>query len=739
MPATHPVEPKAPPSRRKRRAEPASNNHHPAPPTPALDDPSLYINRELSLLAFQSRVLEEAQDDQNPLLERLKFLSIVGSNLDEFFMVRVAGLKSQLQSGTLDSGPDGMAPAQELIAIREHVAQLYKAGQDCLRLQLLPGLKKEGIHVLEYAHLNEEDKAAANRYFSETVFPTLTPLAFDPGRPFPHISNLSLNLAVLIRDSQGVEHFARVKVPDSLPQLVNITSLVQDSKKDAKKDSKPKPKSAKPLHFVWLEQLIIHNLQQLFPGMEILDAHPFHVTRDAETAIQQLEAGDLLESVEEGVWQRRFADVVRLEVNHNMPAEVLDILLKNLELDREDVYKMTGPLALNRLKHLVSIDRADLKDKPFAPSIVPALQPQEEGEDIFSAIRRQDVLLHHPFDSFQPVVAFLQKAARDPAVLAIKITLYRVGRNAPVVEALLEAIDNGKQVAVLVELKARFDEESNIEWARKLEREGVHVVYGLMNLKVHCKTALVVRQEKDRIRRYVHLSTGNYNSLTSQLYTDIGLLTCDEAIGEDCSDLFNYLTGYSAKIEYRKLLVAPVNLRDRFEQLIRREIDHHKKDGHGHLIFKMNALVDRRMIQLLYEASQAGVQVDLLVRGICCLRPGIPGVSENVRVTSIVGRFLEHSRIFYFHNGEKEEVYLGSADMMPRNLNRRVELAFPIQDPKLVRHLRDEVLATYLQEVVKARHMNSEGVYTRDPRHTHRRELNSQEWFIKQSTQRTQS
>jgi len=737
------VESKAGPTRRKRRVEPAANNHQSASPAPAVDDPSLFINRELSLLAFQARVLEEAQDDQNPLLERVKFLSIVGSNLDEFFMVRVAGLRRQLENGTLESGPDGMAPAQELIAIREHVAQLNKAGQDCLRLQLLPGLKKEDIHVFDYTHLKPEDAAAANRYFSETVFPTLTPLAFDPGRPFPHISNLSLNLAVLIRDNQGAEHFARVKVPDSLPQLVNLTSLA-DTKKDAKKwatkDAKKDPTGkSKPLHFVWLEHLIIHNLQDLFPGMEVLEAHPFHVTRDADSAIQQLEAGDLLESVEEGVWQRRFADVVRLEVSHNMPAEILEILLKNLELDREDVYKMTGPLALSRLKHLGNIDRPDLRDKPLVQTIAPALQPQEEGEDIFCAIRRQDVLLHHPFNSFQPVVALLQKAARDPAVLAIKITLYRVGRNAPVVEALLEAIDNGKQVAVLVELKARFDEESNIEWARKLEREGVHVVYGLMNLKVHCKTALVVRQEKDRIRRYVHLSTGNYNSLTSQLYTDIGLLTCDEAIGEDCTDLFNYLTGYSAKVEYRKLLVAPVNLRDRFEHLIRREIDHHKKDGHGHLIFKMNALVDRRMIQLLYEASQAGVQVDLLVRGICCLRPGIPSVSENIRVTSIVGRFLEHSRIFYFRNGEKEEVYLGSADMMPRNLDRRVELAFPIQDPKLVRHLRDDILATYLKEVVKARHMNSEGAYTRDPRHTHRREQNTQESLIKQFSQRSQS
>ncbi|MGB9233590.1 MAG: polyphosphate kinase 1 [Terriglobales bacterium] len=704
-----------------------------------LDDPSLYVNRELSLLAFQTRVLEEAQDEQNPLLERVKFLSIVGSNLDEFFMVRVAGLKGQLESGALESGPDGMTPGDELIAIRERVAQLYKSGQDCLRSQLLPGLKKEGIHVVDYSQLTEQQTEIANRYFSETVFPTLTPLAFDPGRPFPHISNLSLNLGVLIRDPQAVEHFARVKVPDSLPQLVPLQSAVKEPKPKSKAKLPTPSKPSKPQYFVWLEQLIISNLQSLFPGMEIIDAHPFHVTRDADTAIQQLEAGDLLESVEEGVSKRRFADVVRLEINDAMPSEVLDILLKNLELDRGDVYKMKGPLALSRLKHLLSIDRPDLKDKAFVPSLAPALQPQDEGEDIFTAIRRQDVLLHHPFDSFQPVVAFLQQAARDPAVLAIKITLYRVGRNAPVVEALLDAIDNGKQVAVLVELKARFDEESNIEWARRLEREGVHVVYGLMNLKVHCKAALVVRKEKDRIRRYVHLSTGNYNTVTAQLYTDIGLLTCDEAIGKDCSDLFNYLTGYSAKMEYRKLLVAPVNLRDHLEQLIRREIEHQKNGQRGHLIFKMNALVDRRVIQLLYDASQAGVQVDLLVRGICCLRPGVPNVSENIRVTSIVGRFLEHSRIFYFHNGGSEEVYLGSADMMPRNLNRRVELAFPVEDPKLVRYLRDEVLATYLSEVIKARRMNADGAYSRDSRRTNRREMNSQEWLIKQSSKRSVS
>jgi polyphosphate kinase len=486
-----------------------------------------------------------------------------------------------------------------------------------------------------------------------------------------------------------------------------------------------------PQHFVWLEQLIVANLESLFPGMRIIEAHPFHVTRDGDSDIQELEAGDLLESVEEGVWQRRFADVIRLEVNDDMPLAVLEILQKNLEVVPDDVYLVGRPIALSRLKHLSAVERPDLKDKPFIPAVPAALHPEEEGEDMFAAIRRQDVLLLHPFDSFQPIVTFLQQAARDPAVLAIKITLYRVGRNSPVVEALLDAIGEGKQVAALVELKARFDEESNIEWARALEREGVHVVYGLLGLKVHCKTALVVRREGNAIRRYVHLSTGNYNSVTAQLYTDIGMFTCDEAIGADCTDLFNYLTGYSAKVDYRKLLVAPVDMRQNFERLIRREIEHQRNGERGQLIFKMNALVDKRMIQLFYEASQAGVQVDLLVRGVCCLRPGIAGISENIRVTSIVGRFLEHSRIFYFRNAGHEEIYLGSADLMPRNLNRRVEVDFPVQDPKLVRFLHDEVLATYLADVVKARHMKSDGTYDRPADREGARSMNSQDWWLK--------
>ena len=465
--------------------------------------------------------------------------------------------------------------------------------------------------------------------------------------------------------------------------------------------------------------------------MEILEAYPFHVTRDADDAIQELEAGDLMESVEEGVWQRRFADVIRLEVDDRVPAGILELLQHHLALEAEDIYKLGHPLALSRLKYLYALDRPDLKDKPFVPAAPAALQQQEEGEDIFAAIRRQDALLCLPFVSFQPVVTFLQQAAHDPAVLAIKITLYRVGRKSPVVEALLDAVGEGKQVAALVELKARFDEESNIEWARALESEGAHVVYGLLGLKVHCKAALVVRREGDAIRRYVHLSTGNYNAVTAQLYTDIGMFTCDEAIGADCTDLFNYLTGYSAKVDYRKLLVAPLGLRQAFERLIRREIEHQRAGERGHLIFKMNALVDMRMIQLLYEASQAGVQIDLLVRGICCLRPGLAGVSENIKVTSIVGRFLEHSRIFYFRNAGQEEVYLGSADMMPRNLDRRVEVAFPVQDPKLVRFLRDEVLAIYLADVAKARHMNPDGTYERPSDRYQPDAMNSQEWFIK--------
>ncbi len=722
----------APAKRRRTAARTTSTserrNHNGASAARQLDDPSLYINRELSLLDFQRRVLEEAQDSRNPVLERLMFLSFVGSNIDEFFMVRVAGLKRQSEKGLVDPTPDGMTPVEQLRAIRASVIRLFRSAHDCWTKELVPALDEGGIHILNYAELTDEQRATANSYFQEAVFPTLTPLAFDPGRPFPHISNLSLNLAVMLRGVEGEEHFARVKIPDTLPQLVPLSGTT-------------KPKGRKPVikeqSFVWLEQLVIANLGDLFPGMTILEAHPFHITRDADSDIQDLEAGDLLESVEEGVWQRRFADVVRVEVDEAMPAEVLEILTKNLELEREDIYRISGgPLSLVRVRALTKLDRPDLKFPAFLPAMPPALMKDGEEEDIFTAIQHGDILLHHPFESFQPVVGLLQKAARDPNVLAIKVTLYRVGRNAPIVDALVEAAENGKQVAVLLELKARFDEESNIGWARKLEEYGVHVVYGLLGLKVHAKALLIVRKEGDVIRRYAHLSTGNYNSVTAQLYTDIGMMTCDPQIGADCTDLFNFLTGYSAKSSYRKLLVSPVTLRKGIEHLIRREIEHQKNGRGGHIIFKMNALVDKKMIELLYQASQAGVKVQLLVRGICCLIPGIPGISNNITVTSIVGRFLEHSRIFYYRNGGNEEVYLGSADLMPRNLNRRVEVDFPVQDKKLIRYVREEILGTYLKEQAKARHMNSEGKYMRDPNFDKKNAFNSQEVFLAREAKR---
>ncbi len=683
-------------------------------PAAALNDPALYVNRELSLLEFQARVLEEAQDTSNPLLERVKFLSILGSNLDEFFMVRVAGLKNQLESGILETGPDAMTPAQQLEAIRERYIRLNRDPHTCRRA-VFEELKKQGIQVLDHADLSDAQKETARRYFEDTIYPILTPLAFDPGRPFPHISNLSLNLSVLIRQPDGEDHFARVKVPDTLPQIVPLHKPAQR-------------RGGRPLTFVWIEQVIQANLGALFPGMEILESHPFHVTRDAEMAIQELEAEDLLETVEEGVRQRRFGAVVRLMVPRLMPERLLEILRTNLEIEDEEVYRVEGPLSLVRLRHVAALDRQELKETAFTPALP---RGSSEDEDLFSMIRRGDMLVHHPFDSFQPVVDFLKAAARDPNVLAIKMTLYRVGRNAPVVEALLDANERGKQVAVLVELKARFDEESNIEWARALEKEGVHVVYGLVGMKVHCKAAMVVRREGSVMRRYVHLSTGNYNAVTAHLYTDLGFFTTGEDFGADCADLFNYLTGYSAKTDYRKLLVAPINLRKRMETMIEREIAHARAGKEGRIIFKMNALVDPRIIRLLYQASQAGVQVDLLCRGICCLRPGLPGVSENIRVISVVGRFLEHSRIFYFRNRGEEEIYIGSADLMPRNINRRVETLFPIEKPALIRQIRDRILSVYLSDNAKARRMRKDGTYERVAKKEGEKAVNAQSYLLK--------
>ncbi|MGP8247659.1 MAG: polyphosphate kinase 1 [Bryobacteraceae bacterium] len=687
---------------------------------PDLKDAALFVNRELSLLQFQRRVLEEAEDESNPLLERVKFLSILGSNLDEFFMVRVAGLEAQMEAGTVDAGADGMSPRAQLVAIRRECKKLLNEAHRVFE-RLLPPLNEQGIWIREYGDLNEAQRKRAQEYFEGTIFPVLTPLAFDPGRPFPHISNLSLNLAVLIRDRAGTEHFARVKVPDSLPQLLAVNGT-----------SKPKTKGSRHgrVELVWLEQVIAAHLGALFPGMEVLESHPFHVTRDADMAIKELEAEDLLETIEEGIRQRRFQSVVRLMVTQDMPQPILQILSNNLEVGPAEVYRTFYPLALKRLMSLYNLPRPELKDPPFVPAIPALLAEVSDEDDVFAAIRKRDILMHHPFDSFQPVIEFVRKAARDPNVLAIKTCLYRVGRNAPVVEALLEAVEEDKQVAALVELKARFDEESNIEWAKALERAGVHVVYGIIGLKVHCKVTLVVRREQDRIARYVHLSTGNYNAVTAHLYTDIGLFTNDEEIAGDVSNLFNYLTGYSDKTDYRRLMVAPVNLRSRLAAMIAREMQIARRGEKAHLIFKVNSLAEPAMIRQLYEASRAGVRIQLLVRGICCLRPGVPGVSENIEVTSIVGRFLEHSRVYYFYNGGNEEIYIGSADLMSRNIDHRVEVLAPIRDPDLVRSIRDAVLKTYLADNVKARQMNAAGNYTRKKAVSGKARINGQEWFL---------
>jgi len=534
----------------------------------------------------------------------------------------------------------------------------------------------------------------------------LTPLALDPGHPFPHISNLSLNLAIVIRDKKGNEKFARLKVPDPLPRLLPIKRSSGGVRKDG---SIPHQH-----YFVWLEQVIAANLTELFPGMEVISAHPFRIVRDADIEIQELEADDLLETMQQNIRKRKFGSVVQVAVYESMPQNIRELLVDNLEVNKNDVYVLDSPLGLSSLWQLYSsVERHDLKDVPYKPHIPKQLKRATTANDIFDAIRSENIFLHHPYDSFNPVVDFLNAAARDPQVLAIKQTLYRVGSNAPVVEALLEAAERGKQVAVLVELKARFDEESNIGWARALEEVGVHVVYGLVGLKTHCKVTMVVRQEGEGIRRYLHMATGNYNALTSRIYEDIGLFTCDEEMGADATDLFNYLTGYSTKNEYRKLLVAPVSLRKRLEKMIQREIEHAHQGRKAHLIFKANSLVDPDMIQLLYKASQAGVQVDLLIRGMCCLRPGVKGVSENIRVISIVGRYLEHSRLFYFHNDGKEEIYLGSADLMQRNLNHRVEVVFPIESKTHIRHLRDRVLETYLKDNSSARILQADGTYIR--------------------------
>ena len=689
---------------------------------PDFDDPKLYLNRELSWLQFNARVLEEAEDQGNPLLERVKFLSIFSSNLDEFFMIRISGLREQLSGGVREGPPDGMTTSEQLASVRQEVLCQLARFSDCWQNDILPKLNAQDICVLRYHQLKPKQQQLLRGYFSTEIFPALTPLAFDPSHPFPHISNLSLNLAVVGKDPERGDCFARVKIPNVFPRLVRIPNedMVDES------DQLGLPDSAAD-NFVWIEDIVAANLDLLFPGITILAAYLFRVTRDADFEIEEDEADDLLASIEEQVDNRHFGSVVRLEIDQETPDHIRDILIRNLSLAPYQVYTQDLPLGLSSLMELTRIERSDLKYPPFVPEIPDSLNKKES---LFSIIKRGDVVLYHPYDSFTPVVDFVREAAGDPNVLAIKQTLYRVGANSPIVEALMEARVNGKQVAVLLELKARFDEENNIEWARKLEDEGIHVVYGVFGLKTHAKMCLVIRRDEDSIRRYVHLGTGNYNPVTSRMYTDLSFFTCDAAMGADVADLFNSLTGYSRKNSYAKLLVAPQLMREQILERIEREIQRHKDKGDGYMAFKMNALVDTQCIQALYRASQAGVKIDLQVRGVCGLRPGIPEISETSTVTSVVGRFLEHARLYYFRNGGQEELFLGSADLMPRNLDRRVELLFPIESPHLRKVLVEDLLQVALHDNVKARQLLSNGDYTRLQLAPEHAPLNSQDWFL---------
>lgn len=662
---------------------------------PNLNRKANYFNRELSWLKFNERVLEEAENKRHPLLERVKFLAIFARNLDEFFMIRVSGLRRQLAGGALKPPPDGMSPSTQLTAIRKLLRPLVQRSETCWSEAIEPKLRSKGVRLLHYEELTSNQRKRLRRHFKQEIFPTLTPLAFDPSHPFPHISNLSLNLAVVIRDPvNDVEKFARLKVPHMLPRLLPIPGR--------------KAKLAQTLEFVWLEGVVAANLDRLFPGMQVEASYPFRITRDADFEIEEDEASDLLSAMEEVVGQRQFGSAVRIEIDDRMPHRVREILTSNLALASYQIYSCKGPLGRADLMQLSRAERPDLKDKPFLPA-VPAVFTREES--IFNVIKHQDVLLYHPYDSFNPVTDFIREAANDPDVLAIKQTLYRVGPNSLVVQSLKEARENGKQVSVLVELKARFDEQHNIVWARELERAGVHVVYGVVGLKTHAKMCLVVRREGEGLKHYVHLGTGNYNPLTARTYSDLGLFTTNPDFVHDVSQLFNALTGYSGNVAYRKLLVAPDRMRKQIIKRIEREIKHHKREGNGHLAFKMNALVDKKCIRALYKASRAGVRVDLQIRGICCLRPGIPGISESVTVTSLVGRFLEHARIFYFRNGGEEELLLGSADLMPRNLDQRVEILFPIEDERLKRALRDDILFVHLRDTRQARRLEHDGTY----------------------------
>jgi polyphosphate kinase len=669
--------------------------HEPLPST-------LFFNRELSWLEFNGRVLNEAFDDRNPLLERLKFLSIFSTNLDEFYMVRVAGLRRQLAAGVMSSAADGLSPQAALDAIERRVRELVTQAQECLHERLMPILDERGIRLVRMPDLTSSEWNTVDLFFESEVFPVLTPLAVDPGHPFPYVSNLSLSLAVEIRDpDRGIDHFARVKVPKSLPRWVAF---------------------GRGNHFVPLEEVIGANLGSLFPGMQVLGWWAFKVTRYSDLELDKTvdEPEDLLAMIEEQVFQRRFGEVVRLEVQSDMPPHIRTLILEELQetetlpglvLTERDVFDGGPLLEIGDLMSIATLDIPELHDPPFVPAVPPAVR--DATRSIFDVIRERDLLVHHPYESFTATVEqFLDAASRDDHVLAIKLTLYRTSGDTAIVRALTEAAQRGKQVAVLVELQARFDEANNITWARTLENFGVHVAYGLPGLKTHAKVALVVRREADgMIRRYVHIGTGNYNTKTARTYTDIGLFTASPSIGADLSDLFNSLTGFSRQRVYRKLLVAPGNMRDRFIELIASETNAAREGKQGRIIAKMNALVDPGIIAALYDASQAGVEIDLIVRGICCLRPGVPGVSERIRVISIVGRFLEHSRLFYFRNSADDRYFLGSADWMPRNLDRRVEAVTPVEDRALHPRLR-ALLETCLADNRQAWELDSDGKYT---------------------------
>ena len=678
--------------------------------------PELYINRELSWVAFNQRVLAQALSEHTPLLEQAKFSAIFSNNLDEFFMVRVASLKSQVEAGVQTLSDDGLTPTQQLARVREALHPLLEQQQAHYRLYLKHQLAEVGVQLIDYARLNKRQQQWVNTYFQNAIFPVLTPLAVDPAHPFPFISNLSLNIAALIRDpDSGQQQFARVKVPQkNLPRFVELPGDLSDHD--------PQPVyTAVPL-----EQVVAFNLQLLFPGMEVEGHYFFRVTRDADLELRDLEADDLMEALQQGLRKRRMGgEVVRLEVANEMPDAVVDLLLEGTGVEAEDLYRIQGPLGLDDLMSLMAVPLPKLKDKPHRGRTAAALAraqkslledgsiKAEEFESIFSVLRRGDVLLQHPFDLFSTSVEeFINQAADDPSVLAIKMTLYRVSKDSPIIAALIRAAENGKQVMALVELKARFDEDNNIQWARQLERSGVHVVYGVIGLKTHTKIALVVRKEKEKLRSYCHIATGNYNSRTAQLYTDLGLLSARPELGQDLAELFNYLTGFSKQQNFRKLLVAPVTLRHRMQELIQRETEHARAGRPAAIKAKMNALVDPAIIALLYEASQAGVEIDLVVRGMCSLRPGLEGVSDNIRVSSVIGRFLEHSRLFWFANGGSDEMYIGSADWMARNLDRRVEAVVPIEDPELhARLLR--LINTYLSDNSTAWDMQADGSFSR--------------------------